>query len=129
MIISKNKLFHSMPHTGSAARAQTNRRMDRQTKCIISLLRSVDSLDGGATDVPILGTMEITNYIIVLFIMFLLTHRFQNFLRIENRTIISRDTTSFVQEGQVFHSCYKNKHSKYVCLLFLDRLTDGKSRK
>ncbi len=44
---------------------------------------SVDSLDGGATDVP----MEIKNYIIILFYIILPTCRFQNFLRIENRTI------------------------------------------
>ncbi len=75
---------------------------------------------------PILGPMEIKNYIIVLFPMFLPTHRFQNFLRIENRTIISRDKASFVQKGQVLHNCYKNKHSKYVCLLFfLTDLTTG----
>ncbi len=81
---------------------------------------SVDSLDGGATDVPILGPMEIKNYIIILFFIILPTCRFQNFLRIENRTIISRDTANFVQEGQFLLNCYKNKHSKmFVYFFFL----------
>ncbi len=59
------------------------------------------------------------HWITLLFILsFFLFHsyRFQNFLRIENRTIISQDMASFVQEGQVLHNCYKNKQSKYVCL-------------
>ncbi len=50
---------------------------------------SVDSFDGGATDVPILGSMEIKSYILILFFIILPTWRFQNFLRIENRTIMS----------------------------------------
>ncbi len=50
---------------------------------------SVDFMDGGATDVPILGPMELKNCISVLFFMILPTCRLQNFLRIENRTIIS----------------------------------------
>ncbi len=62
---------------------------------------------------------DINNYMIVLFFIILPTCRLQKFLCIENRTIISRDTTSFVEEGQVLHNCYKNKHSKYVCLLEL----------
>ncbi len=70
---------------------------------------------------PILGPMEIKSYIIVLLFMFLPTYRFQNFLRIENRNIISsHDTASLVQEGQVLHNCYKNKHSKYYRLEILE---------
>ena len=83
---------------------------------------SVDSLDGGATDVPILGPMEIKNYIIILFFIIPLTCRFQNLLRIENRTIISRDTASFVEEGQFLHNCYKNTLKICLFTFFFYRL-------
>ncbi len=68
---------------------------------INKLLRpcSVDSLDCGATDVPILEPMEIKNYIIILFVIILPTCRFQNFLRIENRTIRPSSVYSMVDES------------------------------
>ncbi len=49
----------------------------------------VTNSKGAPTDVPILGPVEIENYIYCSFPMFLPICRFQNILRIQNRTIIS----------------------------------------
>ena len=77
---------------------------------------SVNSLDGGATDVPTLGLMQ--------------TCRFQNLLWIENRTIINRDTVSFVQEGQFLHiNCYKNTQNMSVYMFFLPTGNHGNRKK
>ncbi len=75
-------------------------------------------MDGGATDVPILGPMEFKYCISVLLFMILPTCRFQNFLRIENRTIISRDTATFVQESQILHKSFENNLQKYIFQFF-----------
>ena len=50
----------------------------------------VDSLDGGATDVPILGPIC----------------RFQNIFRIENQTVINRDMATFVKQVQILHESF-----------------------
>ncbi len=80
--------------------------------------RSVDFTDGGATDVPILGPMELKNCISVLFFIILSTCRLQNFLRIENRTIISRDTATFVQESHILHRSFENNLQKHIFHVF-----------
>ncbi len=57
------------------------------------------------------------------------TCRLQNFLRIENRTIISLDTATFVQEGQIWHKSLENNPKKYVFQIFFqpaDRLENVK---
>ena len=75
-------------------------------------------MDGGATDMPILGPMELRNCISVLFFMVLPTCRLQDFLRIENRTIISWDTATFVQESQILHKSFENNLQKYIFQFF-----------
>ncbi len=75
-------------------------------------------MDGGATDVPILGPMELENCISVLFFMILPTCRLQNLLRIENRTIISWDTATFVQESQIVHKSFENNLQKNIFQIF-----------
>ncbi len=85
-------------------------------------------MDGGATDVPILGPMELKNWFSVLFFVILPTCRLQNFLRIENRIIISRDMATFVQE---LHKSFENNLQKYISQVFFstDRLEIIKIRK
>ena len=86
-------------------------------------------MDGGATDVPILGPMELKNCIAVLFFIILPTCRLQNFLRIENRTTISWDMTTFVQEGQILHKSLENNLKNMFFNFFFNRPTDWKSLK
>ena len=74
---------------------------------------------------PILRPMEKKNSISVLFFKYLPTQRFRNFLRIENRTFINRDTATFVSEVQKT-KCFLNANIKIrVCFCFFiptDRL-------
>ncbi len=83
-------------------------------------------MDGGATDVPILGPMELKNCISVLFFIIRPTCRLQNFLRIDNRTIISWDMATFVQESQILHKSFENNLQKYIFQFFFNRPTDLK---
>ncbi len=73
-------------------------------------------MDGGATDVSILGPMELKK----MHFCFIIrpTCWLQNFFRIENRTIISWDTATFVQEGQTLHISLENNPQKYVFQFF-----------
>ena len=82
-------------------------------------------MDGGATDVPILGPMEGKNCISVLFFTSLPTRRLQNFLLIENR----RYGHFCTGRSNFTHILWKQPSKIRFLFFFFNRPTDCKSFK